>query len=411
MNRPSDSIIATSTRLTIRVAIGLCACAITLAAQNPPRRLILADTAPGAADRTPRADTVPPIPRLVSVGRAAPTRPAAPSAPRYGAGLLREAFVRDQTLLGLAVYAPSFATTVTNDPVAWTASFMVVGAGSYLLASEVARNMTITDPMRWLATQSAVRGGLAGLGLTYAADVDRHNRAAGVFFGSVIGTTVALAFGRGMTDGEVAATTFAADLGAASAFGLSHMADPSATTRARVGMSSLGALAGYPIGYLYANTSRYRVTPGDVTTLWASSAVGALAGGAFVTNGHPDSRTVATALTAGALVGAVFGDRLLVQPYDHSPEEGQIVGLWAGGGALMGAGVAAVVGASREHLSGATEAFMAGGAITGMILAEQYLRPKRGGTRAMSRVQLDPAGMLSVAAGASGNHSLLRWTF
>ena len=68
----------------------------------------------------------------------------------------------------------------------------------------------------------------------------------------------------------------------------------------------------------------------------------------------------------------------------------------------------------REHtqkLLPMIQALMAGGAISGMILAERYLSPRKGSARAMSRLQIDPAGVLSVAAGAAGNHSLLRWTF
>ena len=393
-------------------ALTLNTCALTLGAQNPPRRLSLADTAPAGATRAGLSDTVPPLPRVVSVGRpGSPAPTPSPSPLRYGTGLFRDGFVRDQTLLGLAVYAPSFAATVSYEPVAWSATYVVVGAGTYLMASELSRNMTITEPMRWLATQTALRGGLAGWGLMYAGDVNRRHRAAGVFFGSIAGTTAALALGRGMTDGEVAATTFGADLGAAAGLGISHMGDPSANARARVGVTALGALVGYPLGYAYASMARYTVTPGDVTTLWASSAVGAMAGGALVTNGDPAGRTVATALTAGAIAGAVLGDRLLVQRFDHTPEEGQIVALWAGGGALMGAGVAAISGVSREHMSGAMAAMMTGGAISGMFLAERYLTPKSGLTRTLSRVRVNPAGVLSIASGQAGSHSLLHWTF
>jgi hypothetical protein len=381
-------------------------------AQTPTvRRLDLSDSARAAQ----RADSIT-VRRLSEPQRAQP----APPQPRVverrtGTGLLRNSFVRDQAILGLAVYGPSFATTMTDDPVAWTAAYMVVGAGSYFAASELSRNMTISEPTAWLATQTALRGGLLGWGLTYGGDANRHHQAAGIFFGSVLGTAAGIGMGQGMTDGEVAATTFGADLGALTGLGISHMADPYASVRQRVGVVALAGLAGYPIGYLYANTAPYRVTAGDVTTLWASAAIGATVGGALMANGKPDARTVAGTLTAGALVGTLVGDQLLVRRFDHTPEEGQIVALSAIGGGLMGAGLGALSCAECERTRAATIALTAIGGIAGVIIAEQYLRTPVGQARvrrsALGRVEFNPGGVLAAASGVTGVHPILHWTF
>jgi hypothetical protein len=368
-------------------------------AQNPPRRLELSDTARRAPDANP--------PPSVYDGRRQLPAPA----PAHGDGLLRNNFIRDQALLGLAVYGPSFAATVTNDPVAWSAAYLVVGGGSYFAAAELSRALTISEPTSWFATQTALRGGLAGWALGYAGSNNRHDRAAGVFFGSIAGTASALAFGRGMTDGEVAASTFGADLAALTGLGATHMLDPAAQARARVGVAALAGLAGYPLGYLYANQASYRVTPGDVTTLWTSAAIGATAGGAFVANGKPAPRTVAAALTGGALVGALVGDRLLVRRFDHTPEDGQIVALWAVGGGLMGAGVGVLTGAAHDRVSSTTAAMTAAGAVAGVFFAERYLSTPTGRGKALSRLEFNPTGVLALAAGQAGEYPILHWRF
>lgn len=387
-------------RLVALVALALPA--LAAGAQSPSRRIELSDSLRSAATREPR--TASPVRQVTHL------QPVTPE-PRLGEGLLRNSFIRDQAILGLLVYGPSFAATVTNEPVAWSAAYLVVGGGSYFAAAELSRALTITEPTSWLATQSAVRGGLAGWALGFANDENRHHRAAAIFFGSVAGTAAALAVGRGMTDGEVAASTFGADLTALAGLGATYVINPSAGGRARAGVTAIAGLAGYPLGYFYASRASYRVTPGDVTTLWTSAAIGATAAAALIANGAPSTRTVAATLTAGALAGAFLGDRLLVRRFDHTPEDGRIVALWAAGGGLMGAGVGVLTGAAHDRVSAATAAMMAAGAVGGVFFAERYLTPPGDRRTALSRLELNGAGVLAALSGAPGNHSFLRWTF
>jgi hypothetical protein len=388
--------------LSLVALVALAVPVLAAGAQTSSRRLELSDSLRSAPAREPR--TTPPG------SQAARFQPAAP-APRVGEGLLRNSFIRDQTILGLLVYGPAFAATVTNEPVAWSAAYLVVGGGSYFAAAELSRGMTITEPTSWLATQSAVRGGLAGWALAFANDGTRHDRAAAIFFGSVAGTAAALTIGRGMTDGEAAASTFGADLAALAGLAATYIVSPAAGGKSRAGLTAIAGLAGYPLGYFYASRASYRVTPGDVTTLWTSAAIGATASAALIANGKPDGRAVAATLTGGALAGAFLGDRFLVRRFDHTPEDGRIVALWAAGGGLMGAGVGMLTGAVHDRFSAATAAMMAAGATGGVFFAERYLTPPHDRQTALSRLQLNGAGPLAALAGLPGNHSFLRWTF
>jgi len=337
-------------------------------------------------------------------------------APRTSPGVspLATPFVRDQAVLGALVYGPSFAATLTNDPVAFTAAYLVAGGGAYLAANELNRDVTITPVMSAFSTSTAVRGGLAGLALAYGFDGDRHMRAGGVFLGSIAGTTTALFTARHMTDGEAAASTFGSDLAALLALSGTHIVSGTPmSARHRAPTLALAGLAGYPLGYLYAQRASYHVTPGDVTTLWATAGIGATIGGAFVASGHPSSANVATALAAGGVAGLVAGDRFLVRRYDHAPFDGQLVIAGSVAGGFMGAGIAALTGASRERVSPAMALFTAAGGIGGLLWTEHYLgdHADAGLGRRLGRLEISPAGILAAASGARGTYSLLHVTF
>lgn len=386
--------------------LALAAIAVPAAlAQAPPRRLELSDSArstPGAD--LPRASAAPTV--------AEPRNPGVPAAPpRAGESIFRDSFVRDQAALGLVAYAPSLATALTSDRRVWGATYLLVGAGTWFAASELSRRLAINEPTSWFATQVAIRGGLSGWAMSQAAGAGRQHRAGAIFLGSFGGAAAAVAFGRGMTEGEVAATVFGADLAALGGLAATHIVSPSASGASRAGVAALAALAGYPLGYWYARGAPYHVSAGDVNTLWTSTAIGATAAGAFVANGSPSPRTVAAVLTAGAVAGAVLGDRLLVRRWDHSPEDGQMVALGATAGGLMGAGVAVLTGATHERVSPATAAFAALGAAGGILFVETWKAPPGDAGAKLARLELNAGGALAVAAGVRGSHSLLRWTF
>jgi hypothetical protein len=332
--------------------------------------------------------------------------------PTPGISPLSSPFVRDQAILGALVYGPSFAATVTNDPVAFAAAYIVAGGGAYLAANQLNRDFTITPSMSAFSTSTAIRGGLAGLALAYGFDGDRKMRAGGIFLGSIAGTTTALLVAKHMTDGEAAASTFGADFTALTGLAATHIASSTPmSARHRAPTLAFAGLVGYPLGYLYANNASYHVTRGDVTTLWATAGIGATLGGAFVASGHPSSASVATALAVGGIAGVIAGDRLLVRRYDHAPFDGQLVVAGSVAGGLMGAGIAALTGASHERVSPAMAVLTAAGGIGGLLWTEHYLGNHADAGRRLSRIEISPSGILAAAAGARGTYSLLHITF
>ncbi|MFI5309915.1 MAG: hypothetical protein ACHQQ3_01675 [Gemmatimonadales bacterium] len=397
-------------RLSGALVLGAFAMMPPAVAAQAPRRLELSDTTKNA----PRAEAprLPPAPHAAidsehPYGPISPLRPVA--APRSGEAVVRESFIRDQTALGILAYAPSFATAVTRDHVAWGATYLVVGTGTYFAAAELSRDLAINGPTSWFATQAAVRGGLSGWAL--AATSTRQRRAGAVFLGSLAGTVSAVALGRGMSDGEVAASVFGADLTALVGLAATHLASASASGGTRAGIAAATGLVGYPLGYWYASRASYHVSAGDVNTLWTSAAIGATAAVTFVANGHPPAPVVATTLAAGLLAGTFLGDRFLVRPYDHAPEDGQFVALGAVSGGLVGAGAGFLAGPPRQRVNARTAALSAVGAMGGVLLAEHWRAPHGDAGRKLSRLELDPVGVIGVVSGANGTHTLLHWTF
>ena len=378
----------------LRLAILALAAAPSMAL-GQSRRLELSDTA-RAPLRQPATRAMPaapaPLPTLA--------RPA-----QAGFG---NPFVRDQTALGALVYAPAFALTMSRDAVPAVAAYVVVGAGTYFVASQLTRDMNINGTTSALATMSALHGAVAGWALAHAFGADRRATAGGVFFGSVGATTAVLALGRGLSEGEASSTIFGTQFFAASTFAL---ASAGGNDRA-AGAAAVGAgLIGVPLGYWYAHRAAYRVTSGDVTALWTSAAIGAAAAGTTVAGGGATRPAVTAALVGGAVLGAIAGDRFLVRRFDHSPSEGQLVALGAAGGGLMGAGVGMLVGAAHDRMSPATVAFTTAGALAGLVLTERWLAPRADDGRRTGRLAVTPAALVGVASHQRGTYSLLRWTF
>jgi hypothetical protein len=321
----------------------------------------------------------------------APTAPpsAPPVTPREG---VNNGFVHDQTWLGALVYAPSFATTITSDGLGWTAGYLVVAGGSFFAAAELSRDLNITEPMRRLANGAALHGAAAALLVSGIADASAKTAAGAVFIGSVGGTALALSAGKGVTDDEVAGALFGADAGALVGFGTSRSmrsATSSGDDRASAIAALTGMLVGAPLGGAYVASVPYRVTAGDVETLWPSAAIGATAAYAAVANSQPSNAAQAGALLTGGALGLLAGDRWLVRRYDHTRNDAQMLALGTVAGGLMGAGVSQLTGASRDR-------FSHGGAHRGWCARwtrdGRTVRDARGGCRAEARA----------AAGAPG---------
>ena len=329
-------------------------------------------------------------------------------------GGAKNAFVRDQTILGLTVYAPSFAYAVTNEAAGRVATYLIAAGASFFGASTYAREYPVSPTQNKLATLGAVHVGAAGYGLTYALGASDDGRAAGIFVGSLAGTAAGLYFGHDMTPAQVAGAAFGADaLGLATA-GLNGAAGnfEVGEDRSRVAAATIVAAAavGTPLGAAYPKLVRYNVTAGDISTLWFTGGLGALGATSLVANSDPSDKEIMLALTGGFALGAVAGDRLLVKRMDHTAGDASLVGLGAVAGALMGAGVSVLLDTDRSN-----DALIAGlatlGGVGGIAAAEYYAAPRADAGRLAARFQLSPTGLAMAAARQRGMHPILTVTF
>ena len=404
--------------------VAVCAAMMPFALHAQSRRLELADSARNAPRTDVRPETSPTTrvesrvesrteSRTEATARAAAVRAAEAAAARRPELAQHSVhLVRDQTALGVVLYAPSFATAVADKGIPAIATALVVGAGSYFAASDYAAHHRVTGVGSDAATRGAVRGAIAGWALAQTTRADVHRTAGAIFLGSAAGMVGGFLSGNQMTEGEAAATTFGGDFLAVLGYGLGSSRANAAPNGRVGGAVAVGtALLGAPLGYLYASRASYRVTAGDVTTLWASAAIGATTAATVIANGSPTPPAVAAVLGVGALAGAFVGDRYLVRTYDHSNVEGQLVALGALGGGVLGGGVSLLTVASHQRMSGATMAFAATGALAGMLLTEHYVLPHVDAGRVLGRVELNPAGVLGIASGRRGAYPLGRVTF
>jgi len=385
----------------LRLPLLIAVTALPLLAQDPPG---VPKPRPDLRDSTTRRVPEPPArrptPRAVrDTGVAAVVR------------LTSTPFVRDQTLLGLVLYAPSFAVTVADRPVAAAAAYLVMAGGTFFAAAEISRTVNITEGMALLATRAPIIGAAVGAATQYAIS-GTHDYAPGVFVGSMLGATSALTLGRRLTPGAAVASVFGAEALAGISVATMYAFDEDySDDRGRAAIGAAAAVVGAQLGAMYGSYSRYNVTAGDVQTLWVSSLIGAAGGGAFVANGHPGHKTTTLAVLGGATMGILAGDRLLARRIDHSRGEAGLVGLGALAGALVGGGVAVIVGSS-DRFNGATAGLGAVGAAGGVWMVERWMgsRPDAGQRRS-ARLTVDPQALALAAARAPGAHSLVRFTF
>jgi hypothetical protein len=342
--------------------------------------------------------------------------------PRNDAG---NSFIRNQTLLGLGVYGPTFAAAVGDNGAGYTAAYLVVAGGSFFAASEISRRMFITRAQNDLSTNTAGNGALAGWATMYLVRATDRAQAAGAFVGGITGTALGLAFARNFSEADAVGAGFGADLGALIAFGTIEAIrgdetcsfDPNAgpgctrkgSDRAEVATILVSGLIGYPLGVLYPRNANYHVTPGDIQTLTTTGLLGVTTAAAFLDD-RSSRTTVATALTAGGLLGVIAGDRFLVRRYDHSRTEAGRLALGTGAGALMGAGIATLTDTSDPDSQLIFGAAAVGG-LLGMIATERYVDPSPDAGRRRFRVTFNPAGIAGLAARTPGNHSLITVRF
>ena len=324
------------------------------------------------------------------------------------------AFVRDQTILGVGAYAPAFAVALTNNNAGRLAAYLAAAGATFFTAAEVARQVPVSPQTNRLATHAGAFGSLVGLATAYAAGGGTQARGAGALVGGIGGTAAALTFGGDLTEGQSAASRFGAVAGAVTALGgvLSNRAraDSGDLTRPEAGFLAGATVAGYILGAAYPRVVSYNVTPGDVEMLATTGALGVLGASAFVANGHPSDRTIARALLAGWVGGLFLGDLAIVRRLDVSDSEAPVIALGTGAGALMGAGIAALTG-GRGTNSAVVRGMGAAGGIAGLALTSRYVSPRYDAGRVAQWMHLDPTALALAAARVPGTHAVLTVRF
>ena len=338
----------------------------------------------------------------------------------------RNAFIKNQTILGLLVYGPTFAGAIANNGAGATAGYLVVAGGTFFAASEISRRTFISRAQSDLAFNMGHNGALAGWGTMFIFGASNRAQSAGAFVGGLTGTTLALSIGRHMTEADAVGAAFGSDIGALIGYGIAEtIRGPETCTtsptdgfpvckrnlsdKAEVLMVLGSGIIGYPFGVLYPRNARYHVTPGDIETLWGTSLVGASVAGAFLSE-NSSPRAAAATLTAGGVLGIIAGDRFIVQRFDHSRTDGGRVVLGTFAGGLMGAGIAALIN-SKDPGPHLVLGLASVGGLAGIIASERYLDPAPDAGPPRFHVTFNPTGFALAAARTPGNHALINVRF
>ncbi|MFN2572807.1 MAG: hypothetical protein ABR537_14550 [Gemmatimonadales bacterium] len=337
----------------------------------------------------------------------------------------RNAFVRNQTLLGLLVYAPTFAGSFADNTAGATAGYFVVAGGTFFAASEISRRILVSRAQNDLSTNLGRNGALAGWATMYLLHASNRAQSAGAFVGGIGGASLALRFARNMTESDAIGAGFGSNISSLIAWGTMEALKGEShcdlkpggnvecggriSDRAEVATILASGLIGYPLGLLYPRNARYNVTPGDIQTLYATTGLGILAAVAFLPESPKQSVAFGVA-TGGGVLGLVLGDHFLVQRFDHSRSEASRVTLGTYAGGLMGAGVAALIDTdlgSPQLVFGLAST----GALLWLIASEHYVGAEPDAGRRGPRLSFNPGGIFLTAAHAPGNHSLINVRF
>ena len=338
----------------------------------------------------------------------------------------RNAFIKNQAILGILAYGPAFAGAIANNGAGATAGYLVVAGGTFFAVSEISRRMFISRAQSDLAFNMGHNGAFAGWATMYVFGASNRAQSAGAFVGGLTGASLGLNFARNMTEADAVGAAFGSDIGALIGWGTTEairgketcivtgggpppQCTRSLSTRTEVALILASGIAGYPLGVLYPRNARYHVTPGDIQTLWGTTFLGMAAAGTFL--GHNSSvRTIAATLTTGGVLGIIAGDRFLVQRFDHSRTDGGRVVLGTIAGGLMGAGIASLTNTSNPDPHLVLGAAAAGG-LLGIIVTERYLDPPSDAGPPRFHVTFNPASIALLAARTPGNHALLNVRF
>jgi hypothetical protein len=333
------------------------------------------------------------------------------------------AFVRGGVFTSAAIWGPALGVITEDGRAAAALELLTIGATFFVTAS-LAKSRSITSAQSSLAWDGALKGGLIGLGLTYAAlgeeNLSERGAAAGALAGSLVGTGWGFNAGISRTDGEAAAASYFSLYLPALGAGLLRMSGGFQGDEARGEVLGLvgASLLGYPLGFRYARRVPYAVTAGDMGALTTASLLGILSSSVLIAEGSHSDANVAAVLTSGLVAGSILGDRVLVRRFDHTDNEGWLTGVGALAGGLMGLAIPIGTGVEDDR---AVTAYAAAGALIGLAMTEAITQPREGsrrsasrgrsGTNLASRLTFSPQNLLLAPSLRGAPVSLLRLSF
>jgi hypothetical protein len=363
------------------------------------------------------------------------------------------AFIRNQMILGLVVYGPALSY-LTHDGALGASAYLASMGATYFALDNNFKNKVVTKAQNNLATSLAWRSPLlAGLAAeAFDAHPNGDIRALGILTTSIGGSVAGYRIGRGLTNGEVAASTTGSTMTALTSIGVlgtlgafdhveetvtTYTEEPNPqpgfpsysyptsteTRRARAAQRRLaatalvGAASGYFVGLQYPRRVRYGVTGGDVSLMHGSALLGAMAAAVpFAGDGVGDEHVAMGVITAGYVAGALVGDRKLVRKFDHTDGEARMIGLGTVAGGLLGAIPPVLAQTDNGSFALGSITF---GAIAGLALSEYNVRQRAPAARRTTAgsaptgrdFEFSPTALLMTAAKRPGTHSVLSIRF
>ena len=333
-------------------------------------------------------------------------------------------FVSNQSVLGLALFAPA-AAALTGNAAAGTATYLAVAGGTFFFAADRARRIPVSSAENHLAWHGAWHGAVAASLATYALggeNVDDKAVAAALLAGGIIGDVAGYRMARPMTDAEahgVSHGAFVASAVTAGTLGTANMWDNEGSSRVAAGIVLGGGIVGYPLGLRYARSRAYRVTAGDVGTLVVGEWLGASAIASLIPEDADSEQLVAALLTGGFVGGAIAADRLLARPFDYDESEIRLLQLGTLAGGVVGLAIPVLAESDNPQAIFIPATI---GGILGAILTHSLIAPERArSARAMRSgarsthervaVRFTPQNLLLARTGGRGLYPVLGLEF
>lgn len=344
------------------------------------------------------------------VSRRLAARPAMDPEDRSGRTLL----LGGSTLLGLGFYDWALPTATDLHDKNAVAAGMLAGAGSFFVPWLLTRNAPVTMGMAHLSLYGGTRGivyGMLALEMVTASDAARAT-SDGRLASGLAGSAVAGAGGyfwaraRGMSPGGAHAIGTGGDFGLAFGLGIAELLDGDRTLLDgdEGGLQYAAGLAGAAGGMFGGRWIERRrpTTWGDVEVTRMAGLVGAAAGLAVcdATGSENDDALLASGL-AGAAGGLVIGHHLVTST-QYTPGEALLVDTGAVAGALLGLGLAYLIGSDTGSSSDAYTASAALGAAGGFALTWATTRGEASRHAAVGSgwsVAIEPLALLAARSG------------